>query len=107
MRKLGALLKVLGVDVRPLAAGDIVVRSPIDGAEIARLKSDTKSSVAKKIARADEAFRAGAGPAAKRGRRPPARRGAPARRRWPPGLDRDRRSPEGLGERRDDSATSR
>ena len=52
------LLKELGVDVRPLTAGDIVVRSPIDGAEIARLKSDTKSSVAKKIARADEAFRA-------------------------------------------------
>ena len=68
MRKLGALLKELGVDVRPLAAGDIAVRSPIDGAEIARLKSDTKSSVAKKIARADEAFRAWRlAPAAKRG----------------------------------------
>jgi aldehyde dehydrogenase (NAD+) len=56
MKKLGALLKALGVDVRPLATGDIVVRSPIDGLEIARIKSDSKSAVAKKIARADEAF---------------------------------------------------
>jgi L-aminoadipate-semialdehyde dehydrogenase len=61
-------LKDLGVDVRPLSAGNIVVRSPIDGAEIARLKSDTKSAVAKKIARADEAFRAWRQvPAARRG----------------------------------------
>jgi L-aminoadipate-semialdehyde dehydrogenase len=68
MRKLAALLKDLGVDVRPLSAGNIVVRSPIDGAEIARLKSDTKSAVAKKIARADEAFRAWRQvPAARRG----------------------------------------
>ena len=54
MRKLGALLKELGVDARSLAAGDIAVRSPIDGGEIARLQSDTRSSVAKKVARADE-----------------------------------------------------
>jgi aldehyde dehydrogenase (NAD+) len=57
MKKLGALLKALGVDVRPLATGDVVVHSPIDGVEIARLKSDSRSAVAKKIARADEAFR--------------------------------------------------
>ncbi|HEY1383018.1 MAG TPA: aldehyde dehydrogenase family protein [Dongiaceae bacterium] len=57
MKKLGALLKALGVDIRPLATGDIVVHSPIDGVEIARLKSDSRSAVAKKIARADEAFR--------------------------------------------------
>ncbi|HJT13334.1 MAG TPA: aldehyde dehydrogenase family protein, partial [Dongiaceae bacterium] len=68
MQKLGALLKELGVDARALAAGDIAVRSPIDGAEIARLKSDTGSSVAKKVARADEAFRAWRlVPAARRG----------------------------------------
>jgi aldehyde dehydrogenase (NAD+) len=57
MKKLGTLLKALNVDVRPLATGDIVVHSPIDGLEIARLKSDSKGAVAKKIARADEAFR--------------------------------------------------
>ena len=68
MQKLGAVLKELGVDVRPLAAGDIAVRSPIDGAEVARLKSDTKSTVGKKIARSDEAFRTWRlTPAAKRG----------------------------------------
>src|SRR5690606_39183565 len=33
-------------------------RSPINGQEIARLKSDTKAAAVKKIARADEAFRA-------------------------------------------------
>ena len=58
MRNLGGLLKELGIDIRSLGAGDLVVRSPIDGQEIARLKPDTKSGAAKKIARADEAFRA-------------------------------------------------
>jgi len=58
MRNLGGLLKELGIDIRSLGAGDLVVRSPIDGQEIARLKSDTRSGAAKKIARADEAFRA-------------------------------------------------
>src|SRR6185369_10293204 len=68
MRKLGALLKGMGVDVRPLTVGDMVVRSPIDGMEIARLKSDSKNAVARKIARADEAFRAWRlVPAARRG----------------------------------------
>ncbi|WP_119302337.1 L-piperidine-6-carboxylate dehydrogenase [Dongia deserti] len=68
MRKFGTLLKQLGVDTRPLSVGDIVVHSPIDGMEIARLKSDTKSAVAKKIGRADEAFRAWRQvPAARRG----------------------------------------
>jgi aldehyde dehydrogenase (NAD+) len=68
MRKTGALLKGLGIDIRPLSVGDLVVRSPIDGMEIARLKSDSKGAVAKKIARADEAFRAWRlVPAARRG----------------------------------------
>src|SRR5262245_7192391 len=68
MHKLGAVLKALGVDVRPLSVGDMVVRSPIDGAEIARLKSDSKSAVAKKIGRADEAFKVWRQvPAARRG----------------------------------------
>ncbi|GAB4182911.1 MAG: aldehyde dehydrogenase family protein [Thalassobaculales bacterium] len=37
--------------------GDLVVRSPIDGAEIGRLASDTPEQVDAKIARADAAFR--------------------------------------------------
>jgi aldehyde dehydrogenase (NAD+) len=68
MRKLGAVLKALGVDVRPLSVGDMAVHSPIDGAEIGRLKSDSKSSVAKKIGRAEEAFQVWRQvPAARRG----------------------------------------
>ncbi len=58
MRNLGGLLKELGIDIRSLGTGDLIVRSPIDGQEIARLKSDTKAGAARKIARADEAFRA-------------------------------------------------
>lgn len=58
MRKFGGLLKELGINLRPLTVGDLVVRSPINGLEIARLKADTKTSAARKIARADEAFRA-------------------------------------------------
>jgi aldehyde dehydrogenase (NAD+) len=58
MRKFGGLLKDIGIDLRPLSVGDMVVRSPINGQEIARLKSDTKAAAVKKIARADEAFRA-------------------------------------------------
>ena len=57
MRKLGGLLKELGLDPRPLTTGDLVARSPINGMEVARLKSDTKASATKKIARADAAFR--------------------------------------------------
>jgi aldehyde dehydrogenase (NAD+) len=68
MKKTRALLKPLGVDVRSLGSGDLPVRSPIDGAEIARLKSDSPAAVAKKIARAEEAFRAWRlVPAARRG----------------------------------------
>jgi aldehyde dehydrogenase (NAD+) len=68
MRKLGALLKALGVDVRPLTVGDIVVHSPINGLEVARLRSDTRNTVAKKIGGADKAFHAWRQvPAARRG----------------------------------------
>jgi len=68
MRKLGGLLKAFGVDVRPLTVGDIVVHSPVDGTEIARLKSDTRNAVAKKVAHAHEAFLAWRlVPAARRG----------------------------------------
>jgi aldehyde dehydrogenase (NAD+) len=58
MRKFGGLLKELGLDLRSLSTGDLVVRSPINGLEIARLKSDSKAGATKKIARADAAFRA-------------------------------------------------
>jgi aldehyde dehydrogenase (NAD+) len=58
VKKMGALLQKLGVDTRRLSAGDIVVRSPIDGMEIARLKSDSRSAVGKKIGRAADAFSA-------------------------------------------------
>ncbi len=57
MRKFGGLLKEIGIDLRSVSMGDLVVRSPINGLEIARLKSDTKAAATKKIARADAAFR--------------------------------------------------
>ena len=47
------LLKELGVAP---TAGDLVVRTPIDGGEIARIKTDTASDVAHKIGRAHDAF---------------------------------------------------
>jgi aldehyde dehydrogenase (NAD+) len=57
MKNTRALLKALGIDIRSLGSGDLAVRSPIDGAEIARLKSDSPAALAKKIARAEQAFR--------------------------------------------------
>lgn len=57
MKALGAVLRKLGVDVRPLASGSLVVRTPISGQEIARLRPEGRTSVAKKVERADEAYR--------------------------------------------------
>ena len=57
MRALGPVLRSLGLNPNKLQTGDLVVRSPIDSSEIARIKSDSAASVRKKIARADEAFR--------------------------------------------------
>ena len=59
MRKFGGLLKEIGIDLRSVSVGDLVVRSPINGLEIARLKSDTKAGAARKIARADEPKKGG------------------------------------------------
>ena len=53
----GDLLAALGIEAPALTGGDLVVVSPIDGAEIAKLRCDTPASVAEKIARADSAFR--------------------------------------------------
>ncbi len=45
-------------DLARHAGDDLVVHSPIDGSEIARLKMDTAAEVDDKIAKANEAFRA-------------------------------------------------
>jgi len=47
------LLKGLGVDVRPLTVGDMVVRSPIDGMEIAAQTGQQGRSREKDRARRD------------------------------------------------------
>ncbi|MGH6961396.1 MAG: hypothetical protein ACREE7_12995, partial [Dongiaceae bacterium] len=50
------LLKSLGLEAAKLKAGDLIVRSPIDGGEIARLKSHTPAQVSAAIAKAHGAF---------------------------------------------------
>jgi len=52
-----ALLGELGLNSAELTAGDLVVRTPIDGSEIAHIPGDTLAGLDAKIARADEAFR--------------------------------------------------
>jgi aldehyde dehydrogenase (NAD+) len=51
------LLLSLNLDPQKLKSGDLVVRSPIDGGEIARLKSHTPAQVSASIGKAHEAFR--------------------------------------------------
>ncbi len=51
-----ALMQELGLDPAALIDGDIEVRSPVDGARIARVASDTPRAVGEKIARAEAAF---------------------------------------------------
>jgi aldehyde dehydrogenase (NAD+) len=53
----GKLLRSLDLDPQKLKSGDLVVRSPIDGGEIARLKSHTPAQVAAAVGKAHEAFR--------------------------------------------------
>jgi aldehyde dehydrogenase (NAD+) len=53
-----SLLSGLGIDPKAVADGDLVVRSPIDGAMLGRLRSDTPGGIDAKIARADAAFHA-------------------------------------------------
>ena len=51
-------LKALGISAEDISRGDIVVRSPIDGAEIGRVRSDTPAEVDAKIAASVAAFHA-------------------------------------------------
>jgi len=51
-------LKALGISTEEVSRGDIVVKSPIDGAEIGRVRSDTAAEVEAKIAASVVAFEA-------------------------------------------------
>ncbi|MBI3708564.1 MAG: aldehyde dehydrogenase family protein [Proteobacteria bacterium] len=51
-----AFLQVLGIEPKMLQGGDIVVRSPIDGAEFARVRADSPAEIDGKIAKARAAF---------------------------------------------------
>ncbi len=55
--KTGELYDVLGLNEAELTGGGLAVHSPIDGAEMARIKTDTSSSLNDKIARAETAFK--------------------------------------------------
>jgi len=50
------ILKELGITAQEIKSGDIIARSPIDGAIIGRLKSDSKAALTRKIAQAEAAF---------------------------------------------------
>jgi len=50
------ILSELGLDRASITGRDLSVRTPIDGSEIASLKSDDPGTVANKIARAQQAF---------------------------------------------------
>ena len=52
------ILRSAGLVPKALASGPLTVRSPIDGAVIARIATDTARTVNAKIGRADKAFRA-------------------------------------------------
>jgi aldehyde dehydrogenase (NAD+) len=51
-------LKALGISAEEVSRGDIVVKSPIDGAEIGRVRSDTSAEVETRIAASVVAFEA-------------------------------------------------
>lgn len=53
-----ATLKALGISTEDVSRGDIVVRSPIDGAEIGRVRSDSAAEIDAKIAASVVAFEA-------------------------------------------------
>ncbi len=55
--KITRLLKSLGINAGDVKSGDIVVRTPIDGSMVGRLKSDTPTQVRAKIGRAADAFK--------------------------------------------------
>jgi aldehyde dehydrogenase (NAD+) len=50
------LFSSLDLDLSEHSGGDLIARSPIDGAELARLRSHTKAEVEAMVAAADEAF---------------------------------------------------
>jgi aldehyde dehydrogenase (NAD+) len=52
------ICRAVGLDPRALTGGDLVVRSPIDGGDIAALKTDGAAAIDAKVARAAAAFRA-------------------------------------------------
>ena len=54
--EINELFGILGVNARAFAKGDLIVRSPMDGAEIARLRTDSPADVENKVALADDAF---------------------------------------------------
>ena len=56
--KITKLLKSLGIHAADLKAGDIAVRSPIDGDVLGRVRSDSPAQVRAKIGRAADAFQA-------------------------------------------------
>jgi aldehyde dehydrogenase (NAD+) len=55
---LAAIAEPLGLDKKTLTAGDLAVRSPIDGSTLARLKQTTPAELETAVANAAEAFRA-------------------------------------------------
>ncbi len=57
LMKIKKLLRSLDLDPADLNSGDLVVRSPIDGGEIGRLKSDSSTRVGLVVGRADATFR--------------------------------------------------
>ncbi|MBL8709151.1 MAG: aldehyde dehydrogenase family protein [Rhodospirillaceae bacterium] len=54
--KIDKILKPLGLDAKTMKKGDLIVRSPITGGEIARLLCDDAKGAAKKVARAQAAY---------------------------------------------------
>ncbi len=53
-----AIFKALDLGAAELEGGELAVRSPVDGATIAHVKTDTKATLDKKISRARAAFEA-------------------------------------------------
>jgi aldehyde dehydrogenase (NAD+) len=51
-------LKALGISSEDVSRGDLIVRSPIDGAELGRVRSDTPADIEAKIAASVTAFHA-------------------------------------------------
>ncbi len=54
--ELAETFRALGIDPKQLSRGDLAVHSPIDGAEFARVQTDTAAQTEAKIAAAERAF---------------------------------------------------